>query len=160
MTDNELTLTIPEGLPYIEFTREFDAPAAALFRAYTDPALVAQWLGPDGYEMTIEEWELRDGTGRYRYLHRDPQGAEYRFHGVFHAARPNELIIQTFEWDGYPDVVSLEVMRLEDLGDGRSRLTSQSTYPSLESRDGMASSDMADGLTEGYRKLDRVLAAL
>ena len=158
MSDNTTTVGVPEGTPFIDISREFDAPAAALYRAHAEPELVTRWLGPAGYVMEIEEWELRTG-GRYRYIHRSTEGDEFAFNGVFHVARP-DLIIQTFEWEGVPDVVSVESMRIEDLGDGRSRLSIHSTYPSQEARDGMAASDMEKGMTEGYRKLDGVLASL
>jgi uncharacterized protein YndB with AHSA1/START domain len=153
---NSLTLSIPDGQPYIDFTREFDAPAAAVFEAHRDPALVARWLGPHGYEMVVDEYDFRTG-GRYRYLHRDPEGAEYRFNGVFHVVRENEFAIQTFEFEGYPDVVSIESLRFEDLGDGRTRLSGHAVYPSQEARDGMAASGMEGGMSQGYDRLDALL---
>ena len=55
---NSLHLDVPAGMPWIDFTREFDAPVAALFRAHAEPDLVRQWLGPDGYEMDIEQWDF------------------------------------------------------------------------------------------------------
>ena len=48
---NQLKITAPEGLPYIDFEREFDFPVADVFRAHKDPELVAQWLGPRGMKM-------------------------------------------------------------------------------------------------------------
>ncbi|RYV49780.1 SRPBCC family protein [Pengzhenrongella frigida] len=159
MTTNAVTITAPEGLPFIDMTREFDAPVEAVYRAHTEPDLLTLWLGPRGYDMTIERFEMKAG-GRYRYLHTDPEGVSYTFNGVVHVARPNELIIQTFEFEGFPDIVSLETMRLEDLGEGRTLLSAHSVYPSVEARDGMAASGMEQGVTEGYEKLDEVLANL
>ncbi|GAB3615709.1 SRPBCC family protein [Okibacterium endophyticum] len=157
-TTNPVTITVPEGVPFIDMEREFDAPVGAVYRAFAEPDLVKQWLGPNGYEMVIEQYDLRTG-GRYRYIHRDPQGEEYIFNGVFHVARENEFIIQTFEFEGFPDVVSIESMTLTDLGDGRTKLTTHSVYPSVEARDGMAQSGMEQGVTEGYEKLDAILAS-
>jgi uncharacterized protein YndB with AHSA1/START domain len=158
MTSNPLTVDAPEGLPFVDFTRPFDAPVAAVFRAYEDPELVAQWVGPDGYEMVVEEYDLRSG-GRYRYVHRTPAGAEFAFHGVFHTVRPGELVIQTFEFEGVPDVVSIESVRFEDLGEGRTLLRGRATYPSLEARDGIVESGMERGLSEGYARLDALLTS-
>ena len=59
------------------------APPALVFRAHTEPALLPRWLGPQGMTVTVERMELRDG-GTWRYAHRDAEGAEYGFHGVFH----------------------------------------------------------------------------
>jgi uncharacterized protein YndB with AHSA1/START domain len=159
MTMNTLHITVPPGLPYIDYSREFDAPVASVYRAHTDPDLVEQWLGPNGYVMTIDHWHLRTG-GSYRYVHTNPAGDSFEFNGVFHLARPNSLIIQTFEYDGYPDTVSIESLLFDDLGDGRTRLTGHSTYPSQEARDGMAESGMEDGMAQGYDRLDAVLVEL
>ncbi|WP_022888555.1 SRPBCC family protein [Agromyces italicus] len=154
---NAVTITAPEGLPFIDIEREFDAPVAAVFEAHRDPALVKQWLGPDGYEMAVERWDFVP-QGGYRYVHTDTDGAKWAFNGTFHSVRENEIAIQTFEFEGYPDVVALETLRFEDLGDGRTRLNIHSVYPDVASRDGMVASGMETGLTEGYARLDALVA--
>jgi uncharacterized protein YndB with AHSA1/START domain len=154
---NSLTLSVPDGLPFIGFTRDFDASVAAVFRAHRDPELIAQWLGPNGYEMDVEVYDFRTG-GRYRYTHRNPEGEEFHFNGVFHVVRENEFAIQTFEFEGYPDVVSIESIRFEDLGDGRTRLHGHATYPTLEARDGMVQSGMERGMSQGYERLESLVA--
>lgn len=154
---NALTITAEPGVPFIEFTREFDAPVDAVFRAHQDPELIKQWLGPNGYETEIERYDFRTGGG-YRYVQRDGDD-EYAFNGVFHVVRENEFAIQTFEFEGFPDVVSIESMRFEDIGDGRTRLVGHSVYPTQEARDGMVASGMERGMSEGYGRLDALLAA-
>jgi len=155
---NPLHVEAPEGVPFIDATREFDAPVEAVFRAHRDPDLVTRWLGPGKYRMDLGRWDFTSG-GSWAYTHTGPDGDEYRFRGVFHTVRENEFAIQTFEFEGYPDVVAIESMTFEDLGDGRSRLRLHSTYPSVESRDGMVASGMESGMSEGYRRLDDVLAS-
>ena len=105
-----------------------DGPVSALFRAHADPEFVKQWLGPSRNEMTIERWDFRTGGG-YRYLHRGPDGAEYWFNGVFHTVRDDEFLIQTFEFELARDMVNIEFMWFEDLGDGRSRLRGRFDLP-------------------------------
>lgn len=153
---NPTTITIPDGLPFIEIVREFDAPVEAVFRAHTDPELVKNWLGPRGYEMEIDRWDVRPGGG-YRYVHRDGND-EYWFNGVVHSASIEDGIVQTFEFEGFPGVVSLESQKLEDLGNGRTRVVGHSVYPSLEARDGMAQSGMEKGINDGYERLDELLS--
>jgi len=153
---NPVTITAPEGLPFIEIVREFEAPVAAVYDAYADPALVAQWNGPDGYDMQIESYDLASG-GRYRYVHTNPAGDSFAFRGVFHTVKPEELIIQTFEWEGLPDHVSLETLRFEPLEGGRTRIRGWSVFPSVESRDGMIENGMEHGVVEGYARLDTLL---
>ena len=72
-TTNPVTITAPEGVPYIDITREFDAPVSAVFAAHSNPDLVKQWLGPNGYEMEIDEYEFVSG-GRYKYVPSQPRG--------------------------------------------------------------------------------------
>lgn len=155
---NPLNVEAPEGVPFIDATREFDAPVSAVFRAHQDPELVKQWLGPNGYTMDVDTWDFSTG-GTWAYTHTAPDGEQYKFRGVFHTVRENEFAIQTFEFEGYPDVVAIESMTFEDLGGGRTRLRLHSTYPSVESRDGMVASGMESGMSEGYRRLDELLAA-
>jgi len=156
---NSVTITAPEGVPFIDIEREFDAPVAALFRAHSEPELVRQWLGPNGYEMDIEHWDFTSGGG-YRYIHKDGKGGEYGFRGVFHVVRENDFAIQTFEFEGYPDVVAIESLTFTDLGDGRARLSIHSVYPTVESRDGMVASGMETGVVEGYARLEKLAADL
>jgi uncharacterized protein YndB with AHSA1/START domain len=153
---NELTIDAPEGVPWIDFTREFDAPVAAVFNAHRDPELVRQWLGPNGYEMTIERWDFVTGGG-YRYTHRNPEGMEFGFHGLFHTIRDDEFAVQTFEFEGAPDQVAIEFMTFEDLGNGRCRLRGRSIGRTVEGRDAMVASGMEKGMREGYERLEELV---
>jgi uncharacterized protein YndB with AHSA1/START domain len=157
-TRNETTIAADPVLPTIVITREFDAPPDRVFRAYTDPELVVQWLGPRRLRMEIEEYDVRT-HGAYRFRHVDVDGTVHGFHGTFHEVRQDERIVQTFTWDGAPDGVSLDTALFEDLG-GRTRVTTTSLVDSLEARDGILASGMAGGLDEGYQRLDELLAAL
>ena len=152
----ETDITLDPDVPLIRITREFDAPPEKVFRAHTDPDLVVQWMGPRNTEMRIEHHDCRTG-GSYRYVHIS-DGVEYGFHGSFHEVRPTQVIVQTFAFDGMPDGVALERLVLEDLGDGRTRLTSTSLVDSFEARDAMVASGMEHGIREGYERLDEVLA--
>ena len=151
-TTNTLTLDVPAGVPWIDFTREFDAPAAAVFEAHRDPAKVRQWLGPHGYEMDIDHWDFTTGGG-YAYAHVTDHGT-FGFRGVFHTVRQDEFALQTFEFDGAPDDVALEFLWFEDLADGRSRLRGRSIGRTVEGRDAMVASGMEKGMAEGYDRLD------
>ena len=115
-----------------------------------------QWLGPRDLEMRIDTFDCRTG-GSYRYVH-SRDGEDYGFHGSFHEVRPNELIVQTFTYEGMPDGVALERMVFEDLGDGRTRLTGTSLVDTFEGRDAFVASGMESGVREGYQKLDELLA--
>ena len=148
-------ISAPAGVPFIDIEREFKAPPDLLYRAYSEPDLVKQWLGPRKYEMVIEKWDLRDG-GSYRYIHRDDAGNAFGFHGVFHSTAPDNMV-QTFEFEGMPGHVSLDKLSLEELGDGRTLVRTRSVFQSVEDRDGMVQAGMGDGVNEGYDRLEELL---
>jgi uncharacterized protein YndB with AHSA1/START domain len=151
----QVSIEADPDLPIIHVTREFDATPAQLMRAHTDPELFARWVGPDGSNIKVVDWDPTNG-GRWRYVG-DLDGEEYAFRGCFHTVTP-ERIVQTFTWEGMPDDVSLETLRFEDLGNGRSRLVAESLCDSFAGRDAWLASGMEVGVNEGYAKLDRMLA--
>ena len=155
-THHETQIVSDPDVPLVRIVREFDAPPAKVFRAHVDPELFAQWTGPKGMEIRIDRHDCRTG-GSYRYVMAQ-DGEEYAFNGAFHEVRENELIVQTFAFEGMPDDVALERIVLEDLGNGRTRLTSTSLVDSFEGRDGFVASGMEVGVNEGYEKLDELLA--
>lgn len=157
VTTHETQIIVDLDVPIVRIIREFDAPPDKVFRAHADPVLFARWCGPNGTRMNVEHMDCRTG-GCYRYLMSDDSG-EYGFRGCFHDVRPGDLIVQTFTYEGEPDGVALERITFEDLGDGRTRLTSTSLTDSFEGRDAFVASGMEQGVVEGYQRLDAVLAA-
>ncbi len=154
-TTYETTISADADLPAIRIVREFDAPPSKVFRAHVDPELFQQWVGPRGLEMRIDHFDCRTG-GSYRYVHARGE-EEHWFHGSFHEVRQDALIVQTFTYEGMPDGVALEKLVLEDLGDGRTRLTGVSLCDSFADRDAMLASGMEHGIREGYERLDDLL---
>lgn len=146
------------GLPFVDMTREFDAPRELLFRAHTEPDLLIQWLGPRKYRMTIDRFAARDG-GTYRYVHSDDDGNEYGFRGVFHGDPTLDGMVQTFEFEGAPGHVSLDALTLEER-DGRTIVRVHSVFQSVEARDAMVEHGMGEGVEDGYNRLDELLARL
>jgi len=146
-------------MPFVGSERTFDAPRDLVFRCWSEPDLLRQWLGPKRLTMRIDEWNFRDG-GRYRYVHVDDDGTEYGFHGVFHGEQSADRMTQTFEFEGAPGHVSLDRLELVDLGGGRTLVRTHSVYQSVEARDAMVDSGMADGMEQGYQQLDALLADL
>jgi len=152
------SITTEPGVPQILMSREFDAPRELVYRAYTDPELLVQWLGPHLLEMRIDRYDVRGG-GTYRYVHKDVDGTEYGFHGVFHGEPSPDQIVQTFEFEGWPGHVSLDTAKFEE-HDGRTTVRTNSVYQSVEDRDAMIQSGMETGVDEGYERLEALLARL
>ena len=141
----------------IRTERIFNAPRDRVWKAFTDPALVAQWWGR-GNKLVIERMELHRG-GHWRVVEHGPEGAQ-GFEGRYREITPPERIVQTFEWDGMPGHVIVETVTLEDLGDGRTKLVNISLFHTEEERDGMLHSGMEQGMNQSYAALDKVLAKL
>ena len=155
---HETRIVVDTEVPLVRIIREFDAPPEKVFRAHTDADLLAKWIGPRGSDVTVDSLDCRTG-GAYRYTIVTGDGYEARFYGSFHEVRPNERIVQTFTFEGVPDGVAIEKLIFEDLGNGRTRLTSTSLVDSFQDRDAFVASGMESGVIEGYEKLDELLAA-
>ncbi|MEZ5093486.1 SRPBCC family protein [Nocardioides sp.] len=151
-----VTITAPDGLPWVDIEREFDATPEQVFRAHTEPDLVSRWMGPHDLVNEIDHWDARDG-GSWRYVARRGTD-EFWFRGCFHQLVPGQRIVQTFTYEGFPDGVSLEILELDPLDGGRCRLRARSVTSSVEGRDAFVASGMESGVVAGYEKLDDLLA--
>ena len=158
MTTKTATVTTPTDRE-IHVERVFDAPRERVFAVYTDPELVPEWYGPHGTTAVVDEMDVRAG-GRWRFVFREEDGSETGFRGTYREITPPERIVQTFEWEGMPGHVSVETAEFEDLGDGRTKVTTTSIFHTTEERDGMLGSGMEGGMNETYERLDALLAKL
>ena len=157
MTDKfETKIEIDKEVPLVRIVREFAAKPADVFKAHTDGDLFAKWIGPKDSKVTIDHYDCRvGGSWRYTISRTD---FEAGFHGCFHEVRPNELIVQTFTFEGWPDGVALEKLRLEPIGNGHTLLTATSLVDSFADRDAFVASGMESGVVEGYLALDKLLS--
>jgi uncharacterized protein YndB with AHSA1/START domain len=162
-----MTMTATANAPTVKVTtpadreihieRIFNAPRERVWKAMTDPALVAQWWGR-GNKLVVEKMELHRG-GHWRYVEHSPDGVD-GFEGRYREVTPPSRIVSTFEWDGMPAHVIVNTTELTDLGDGRTKLTTVSLFHTTEERDGMLNSGMEKGMSESYAGLDKLLAEL
>jgi uncharacterized protein YndB with AHSA1/START domain len=118
--------------------RIFDVTRQLLFKCWTEPEHLSQWLGPTGFSNTILVRELRQG-GAYRIRKRGPDGQDHWQQGVFREILPPERIVGTCCWtdaDGRPPgPETLLTLTFDDLG-GRTRLTlHQAGFESVAARD-------------------------
>lgn len=153
----ETEIIIEPGRQDIVFRHVFDAPRAVVFRALTEPGLVANWYGPRIYETIVDELDPRPG-GRWRFINRNAEGQEFGFRGVFHTVTP-ELIIQTSEFEGVPGHVGLETATLTER-DGKTTFEATALFPSVEDRDMNVANGMEGGARESYQRLEEVIAGL
>jgi len=158
MTYNKTKIVAEPGKQEIFITREFDAPRELVFKAFIDPELYKEWIGPRELTTDLETFESENG-GSWRYIQKDPEGNEFAFHGVNHEVLAPERIIGTFEFEGLPEKghVILQTARFQVLPGDRTRLLSQSVFQSVEDRDGMLQSGMEGGVNDSYNRLDELL---
>jgi len=149
---------IEPGKQELMITRVFDAPRELVFKAFTDPKLVSQWLGPREYSTTVEKMEARPG-GSWRFIQRNEKGDEFAFHGVHHDVVAPERIVATFEFEGVPGHVLLQTVTFEPLGQ-KTRLAEQLLFQSVADRDGMVASGMQRGSDDSMDRMAEILQDL
>jgi uncharacterized protein YndB with AHSA1/START domain len=151
------TVTTPTDTE-IRMSRVFDAPRDLVFEAHSSAEHMRNWWGPRKYETISAEVDFRPG-GKWRVVHRGPDGDEYAFRGEFREIVPPERITWTFEFEGAPGQISVETVSFEER-DGKTTVSVISDLGSKEARDAMLESGMAEGADETYDRLDEYLERL
>ena len=158
MTAATLEIEAPADEPTIVTRRVIKAPPALLWDAWTKPEHMRRWLGPKRLEMVHCEVDLRVG-GSYRFVHRAPDGQEFGFHGVYREIDKPRRLVSTFVFEPWPDLEAVDTLTFEEV-DGGTLVTTSSRHSSIEARDGHLAGGMEGGMTEGYERLDALVAAL
>jgi len=156
-TAGTMQITLPSDRE-IAMTRTFDAPRSLVWDAWTKPELLKRWLGVrNDWSFAVCEIDLRVG-GAYRFVWRGPQG-DMGMGGVYSEVAPPERLVSTEKFDHawYPGEATNEIVLLER--EGKTVCATIVRYESKEARDGVLQSGMDQGMSEGFDKLDEVLAA-
>ena len=157
------TVTLPSD-EQILITREFDAPADLVFKAWTTPELVKRWWHANRGEATIAEIDLRVG-GKWRYVMIADEGFEVGFHGEYLEVVPNERIVSTEVYEGLPAGVPEEDASTVNTAtfteqDGRTTLTILVQAKNKVARDAIIDSGMEAGLQDALSLLEQVANSL
>lgn len=148
-------ITAPEGRAEIIVSHTFDAPAEAVFKAWTDPMLIPKWWGPARLSTMVDRMEAFAG-GSWRFVQRDPNGHVHAFHGVYHAVEVPRRIVSTFEYEGTPGHVLLETTTFEAAG-AKTLYTGLSVFQALGDRDAMWAAGCEAGMAETIARMDELL---
>jgi uncharacterized protein YndB with AHSA1/START domain len=151
------TVSLPTD-EQILITREFNAPKHLVYKAWTTPELVKRWWHANRGTMTVAEIDLRVG-GRWRYVLVTEDGLEVGFHGEYREIVPNERIVSTEIFEGYPDEEAVDTLTFTEAG-GRTTLTVLVQHTSKESRDAHIESGMEDGLQDALDLLEQVAVSI
>jgi uncharacterized protein YndB with AHSA1/START domain len=140
-----------DGKHDLTITREFDLPLELLFKAYSEPGLVAEWM-----DTTVVKLDSKK-HGSYQFEKTDGQGNVYfRANGAIHEFIPNRKITRTFEMDNTPFGVQLEVYEFERLTDDTSRLNMHVIYESVAQRDQVLKMPFAQGINMAHNRLQEL----
>lgn len=158
----------------VTLIRDFRAPRERVFRAWTEAAMIARWWGPHGFSTEVVACDLRIG-GRYHFVMRDGEGNPYPAQGVFVEIDPPARIVMTDDCSCMPPewlaeyaaeetargegIENTTYLLLDDLGDGRTRMTLRMVCINNRLRDGLVAAGMNEGWGESFEKLDALLAA-
>lgn len=144
-----------DGSQNIFITREFDLPLELLFRAYTEPEILEQWMS-----TRVVKLENRP-HGSWRIETSDPGGnVVFSANGTIHAFVPNRKITRTFEMENVPFDVQLEFLEFESLTDTTSKLTVQMIFRSVELRDQQLKLPFSYGINMAHDRLQEVVSKL
>ena len=155
---NEINITAEPGTQVIIIKHVFHAPRELVWKALTDSKIIPQWWGPEILKTTVDQLEIKPG-GIWRFIQSEPDGTNYGFHGVYHDIIPFQRIVQTFEYEGMPGHVSLQILNLQEQ-DNITEATQTSIFQSVEDRDEMLNSGMEEGVIESHKRFTELLKKL
>jgi len=156
-TSGTATVTLPAD-DQILITREFNAPAHLVYKAWTTPELVKRWWHAKRGEVTVAEIDLRVGGG-WRSVMITEGGFEVAFHGEYREIVPNERLVSTEVYEGMPDAEALNTLTFTEV-DGRTRVEMLVQHQTKEHRDGHVNSGMEAGLQDALDLLEELAISL
>ena len=157
---NKTKITAEPDQHDVFIEREFNGPRELVFRTFSEPDLIQQWMGFEDQTCVIDKLDNRSG-GEWRFIHEDCDGNKAAFSGVIHEVTEPERIIRTFEFEGLPERghVSLETLMLRSLGN-KTKIVIHSVFRSVEDRDGFIQSGAEKGIVASHNALDNLLEKL
>ena len=143
-----------DGKQELTITREFELPLELVFKAYTEPEIVEQWMGTKVLKLENKK------HGSYQFETTDPKGNKYGFNGTIHEFSPNRKITRTFEFENTPFGIQLEVLVFEKLTDDTSKLSIHVIYESVEQRDQVLKMPFTQGINMAHNRLQDIVSKL
>jgi uncharacterized protein YndB with AHSA1/START domain len=157
MMDSKTKVTAEDGKHDRLLTREFDLPVELLFKGFVDPEIIVQWKTPPGTTAKISNLESRK-NGSFQMQGMDAEGkVVFTTRGVIHELIPNLKIIRTFQVEGAPMGVQLEVYDFEKLADETSRLKMHVIYETVAQRDMVLKSPASGNMDLAFNRLQELL---
>lgn len=152
--EHKTKINAENGKQELVITREFDLPVELLFKAYTEPEFVEQWMGT----KVIKLENKNHGSYQFETLYNG--NVVFKANGTIHQVLPNQKIIRTFEMENMPIGVQLEFLDFEKLTKDKSKLTMQIIYKSEKHRAEQLKLPFANGLNMAHNRLQEILTNL
>ncbi len=152
----------PEALT-MTLDAEFDASPERVWQLWADPRQLERWWGPPTYPATFTKHDLAPGS-RVEYHMTGPEGDQPRgFWDIVEADAPNSIVIRDgfANDDGTPNTdfpVGEMRVRIEEIGDGRTRMSIDNVFPSTEAMEQVLAMGQEEGLKQAVGQIDAILA--
>jgi uncharacterized protein YndB with AHSA1/START domain len=150
-------VTLPTSTQIL-ITREFAAPRALVYKAWTTPELIKRWWPAKRGDMTVADVDLRVG-GRWRFVMVADGGFEVAFHGVYRELVENERIVSTEVYEAMPHAEAVDTVTFME-SRGRTTLTILVQHASQADRDAHIASGMEAGLQDALDLLEQAALSL
>ncbi|MNK67489.1 hypothetical protein D3C87_868260 [compost metagenome] len=151
--ERKTKINAEEGKQELMITREFDLPLELLFKAYTEPEIVEQWMGTKVLKLENKK------HGGWQFETSDASGnVVFKANGTIHDFVSNQKIVRTFEMENAPFDIQLEFLEFEKLTDTTSKLNMQIVYRSIALRDKMLQLPFAQGINMAHNRLQEILS--
>jgi uncharacterized protein YndB with AHSA1/START domain len=144
-------------------TAEFEASPQRVWQLWADPRQLERWWGPPTYPATFTKHDLAPGS-RVEYHMTGPEGDQPRgYWEVVEVAPPHRLVFRDgfANDDGTPNTdlpVTTAEVKIEEIGDGRTRMSIESTFPSREAMEQILAMGAEEGLKQAVGQIDGILA--
>jgi uncharacterized protein YndB with AHSA1/START domain len=121
----------------LEIRRFINAPRTRVYEAWTDPAQLKEWWGPEGVRTRSFVADARPG-GKYQWDLLNQEGEEMMVRGEYRELVPDRKIVFTWQWDDddvWKNRTSVVTIELFDRGAGTELRLIHEQLPSEASRD-------------------------
>jgi uncharacterized protein YndB with AHSA1/START domain len=152
----------PDALT-MTITAEFDATPERVWQLWADPRQLERWWGPPTYPATFTKHDLAPGS-RVEYHMTGPDGDQPRgYWDIVKVDAPNSIVINDgfANADGTPNTdfpVGEMRVRIEEIGDGRTRMSIDNVFPSTEAMEQVLAMGQEEGMTQAVGQIDAILA--
>ena len=151
------------GTLTLTLTAEFDASPARVWDLWSDPRKLERWWGPPTYPATFTQHSLAPGS-RVQYHMTGPTGDQpHGYWDIVEVSPPHRLVVHDgFRNDDGTENTDLPGNEFEVTiavaGEGRTRMSIDSRFPSQEAMEQLLAMGMEQGLTEAVGQIDAILA--